>query len=384
MQAKRGFLAICLVIITLAIVFTGNLQTQASQRYPSDAVSYWAFDEGSGEIAYDSVNGNHGTIQGATWTNGKFGSALSFDGINDCVLVGASNKLFPTNESLTFTAWAKLDAIRTGTYAPNRIFTILQDSINSNVALGISSDGRIAGFTRDGTTAVEFKGDAVNIGEWYHFALVKQGATHQLYLNGIASGPPVNYTPSKQPSSDSAAIGQDNFSGKRYLDGIIDEVCVWSRALSAQEIAALANPITNMSSFKIDLAVINFTDNGANEDMVHIKGNLKLGNGNSVNISEYVTITVGSISETILMEEKGGKNKSWVYTRPRGYDVGIKSVTINWGKGDFDIKMDKADLSQMTNPNYVLISIQIGDDLGEAVINMKEHKHWQYNAQSNN
>jgi hypothetical protein len=47
-------------------------------------VAHWKFDEGSGSTAYDSTNNNNdGTISGATWTTGKHGSALSFDGTND-------------------------------------------------------------------------------------------------------------------------------------------------------------------------------------------------------------------------------------------------------------------------------------------------------------
>jgi len=48
----------------------------------------WHFDEGSGNIAYDSSgNNNHATIYGATWVDGKFGKALSFDGVDDYVKV---------------------------------------------------------------------------------------------------------------------------------------------------------------------------------------------------------------------------------------------------------------------------------------------------------
>ena len=54
-------------------------------------------------------------------------------------------------------------------------------------------------------------------------------------------------------------------------------------------------------------------------------------------------------------------------------------MTINWKNGEFDIRMDKADFSGVTNP--VTISIQIGDDIGEETILMREKKYyWDYNA----
>jgi hypothetical protein len=47
-------------------------------------VAHWKMDEGEGTRAFDSSgNNNHGTISGATWTQGKYGSALSFDGADD-------------------------------------------------------------------------------------------------------------------------------------------------------------------------------------------------------------------------------------------------------------------------------------------------------------
>ncbi|MFQ6120757.1 MAG: hypothetical protein ACE5KE_12850 [Methanosarcinales archaeon] len=56
--------------------------------YPdrNGTVAYWTFDEGSGNIAHDiSGNGNDGSVYGASWTSGKVGKALDFDGSNDYV-----------------------------------------------------------------------------------------------------------------------------------------------------------------------------------------------------------------------------------------------------------------------------------------------------------
>lgn len=61
----------------------------------------YTFNEGSGTIATDSSgNGNDGTIQGATWTTGKNGDGLSFDGIDDSVSIPLIN-----NEELSICAW---------------------------------------------------------------------------------------------------------------------------------------------------------------------------------------------------------------------------------------------------------------------------------------
>jgi len=137
-------------------------------------------------------------------------------------------------------------------------------------------------------------------------------------------------------------------------------------------------PITPMASFVVDHAKIDFKKK-ADDDKVRVKG--KLDPASDVDIDDDVTVTVGPLSETITMEEKGKEGEKWEYKRPKGGTGDIKHMTINWKNGKFDIRMDKADLSDLTDPNNVTISVQIGDDIGSESITMKEHKHhWDYKA----
>ncbi len=140
-------------------------------------------------------------------------------------------------------------------------------------------------------------------------------------------------------------------------------------------------PTTSMSSFTIDHAKIDFKKK-VDDDKIRVQGKLELDlvNGDGVAISEAVTVTVGPRSETITMVEKGKKGDRWHYQRPKRDEGNIKHMTINWKNGKFDIRMDKADLSELTDPE-VTISIQIGDDVGEETITMREKKHhWDYKA----
>jgi hypothetical protein len=137
----------------------------------------------------------------------------------------------------------------------------------------------------------------------------------------------------------------------------------------------------------------------------HVEGTigLDLVNGDGADISEPVTITIGPLSETITMKAKGKNGEIWEYQRPAGGTGNIKQMTINWqngnfwkygrwgnfwkdGKywkdskplswnyGEFDIRMDKGELSGFTNP--ATISIQVGNDLGKEAILMD----WEYRA----
>jgi hypothetical protein len=143
----------------------------------------------------------------------------------------------------------------------------------------------------------------------------------------------------------------------------------------------LVAPLTPMSRFKIDYAKIEFRKKH-DDDRASVQGKLQLdlAHGDGVDISEPVTVTVGPLSETITMVEKGKKGGEWLYhRRPRDYEGIIKDMTINWKRGEFDISMDSADFSGVTNP--VTISLQVGNDIGEEAIMMKKAKnYWEYRA----
>ncbi|MFC2108811.1 right-handed parallel beta-helix repeat-containing protein [Candidatus Bipolaricaulota bacterium] len=132
------------------------------------------------------------------------------------------------------------------------------------------------------------------------------------------------------------------------------------------------------AEFTIGHALIDFKDK-PNDDKARVQGTLELDlvGGDNVDVSEEILVTVGSLSETVTMVEKGKKGDRWEYKRPKGDAGAIKHLTIDWKNGRFDIHIDKADLSGATNP--LLIGLQIGDDVGSVSISMSEKKsHWDY------
>ncbi len=105
---------------------------------------------------------------------------------------------------------------------------------------------------------------------------------------------------------------------------------------------------------------------------VSVKGTFELDpSGDGVDISEEVVVIMGPFSETIpggtMVVDKKGK---WEYTRPTGVEGIIKKMKIDWNKGKFDFTLDRAYLSELTDPDNVTISIQIGDDFGQKTITM--------------
>jgi len=141
--------------------------------------------------------------------------------------------------------------------------------------------------------------------------------------------------------------------GDKVSDNV--DYCPW--------LTAPYQPTTSMTSFVVDDAKFDCKKED-NDGKIHVKGKLEL--ATNKDISDDIIVTVGSWSCTINMEEKGKEDEHWEYNRPKGNTGGIKHMKIDWNKGTFDFEMDGLDLSEVDRP--VTISVQIGDDLGEATV----------------
>ncbi|MFC1942131.1 LamG domain-containing protein [Chloroflexota bacterium] len=375
-------LSLMLLILALAVLLILPSSLVSGSPNPT-IVSLWHLDEGGGATVSDSGgNNNDGTIQGASWVNeGKFGSALSFDGDDDYVQFPPSNQILDI-DNFTIQTW-----FQTSHNHPvygsgeGRMVNLHRKNpgttSTSAVSLYVEQD-KIGLLYHTGSTHAWLKYDVdYHDDEWHRITATHDGDTYRLYYDGI------EVASQNDTFGDfgtiPAYLGTYN-SSERFFKGYLDEVAIWTRALNADEIAALDGALTTMSKFEIDYATIHFTN--PVDDRGQVKGKLKLDQniGDGVDISEGVTITVGPLSDTITMEQKRMKYKKWTYKRPRSGEGAIKYMTIDWKKGTFDFSIDNADLSEMTNPDSLTISIQIGDDYGEASIDMKEKKQWSYKA----
>ena len=88
--------------------------THAARPHAVGLVAAYPFDEGSGSsVADGSGNGNVGRVAGATWTRGRYGNALNFDGADDIVRVAPARSLDVESE-LTLSAWIRPAASQSG------------------------------------------------------------------------------------------------------------------------------------------------------------------------------------------------------------------------------------------------------------------------------
>jgi hypothetical protein len=198
-------------------ILDGFVITGGNADGSSGMVCHWKFDEGSGTIAYDSVGDNHGTIYGGQWTTGQLDGALDFDGQDDYVEVpGLTN---PVN--MTYALWVKADGF-------HGYWNTLIEFENDNPYFGVLITGQLNLYTHVTTTAT------ISTDEWYHIAVTSDGSQSVVYIDGqqdVATGTANTAT--------GTGMGIGYHYGDTPFDGIIDDVRIYKRALSAEEIQRL-------------------------------------------------------------------------------------------------------------------------------------------------
>lgn len=205
----------------------------------------YAFDDGQGSSVTDcSGNGNTGTVVGGkTWSAGKHGGALTFNGTDTCVAVSNQNG-FASNQ-VTVAAWVNVTAYRASGikgYIAGKTtdpFTLGWRLATDDPGLFESRIGNAA----DAAAAFVLASPSGNpTGTWMHVAGVfVSGQRAEIWVNGTRVANAIG-APSIAPDNGaSLRIGCNNGSPlKDFFSGQLDELRIYTRALTAQEIGALA------------------------------------------------------------------------------------------------------------------------------------------------
>lgn len=189
-------------------------------------VSYWKFDEGSGTSALDSWGTNHGTINGAVYTAGHWNTALSFDGTNDYVTTPliCNPTAMPT---VTWAAWIY----------PTRV-----NYSSDQAVLSIDNGGwdRLVGIPANSTSFGVSTGSGfwvaapATLNDWQHIVVTWTPTGIQFYKNGVRYD--YGAAPQFSTTNQSLRIGANPSAWPGNFMGRIDEVTVFNRALTDEEV----------------------------------------------------------------------------------------------------------------------------------------------------
>ena len=238
-NTRSGLLA---VLMLLAVDVSG-----ACLPPPVGLVGWWPGDGDANDLA----GTDNGVLQGGATASavGFVGSAFSFDGTSSSVQVPDSPTLRPAN--LTIEAWVQfssLDSTASGGSAPGDQYLVFKQNSRYGNFEGFDlsktrvADGDVFRFLITSATAQSAQVNSTTLlatGVWYHVAAVRGANFTQLYVNGYLE------------SQTNVDFAQDygawplwfGTSGQSYwdhkLNGLLDEVSLYDRALSSNEVAAI-------------------------------------------------------------------------------------------------------------------------------------------------
>ena len=150
----------------------------------SSLVAAYSFDEGTGTSVSDrSGKGNNGVISSATWAaTGRFGKALSFNGVNSWVTVNDSTSLDLTT-GMTLEAWVYPTAAQSGWTN-----IVMKEQPSASVYyLSANSDGNVpvGGVFVGGAERALSGKSTLPINTWTHLATTYDGVTQKFFMNGV-------------------------------------------------------------------------------------------------------------------------------------------------------------------------------------------------------
>ena len=211
--------------------------------YNSNLKNHWKFDESSDCVTcytYDSITNYNARLYGATFTSGKFGNAISFDGDND--YVQSNNDMHSGRYTqLTISAWVKFDSFpSSGNYE-----SLVNPRYDGDAFLQVDSDGKpiFGGYFYNPNGEQRVVGTTTMFtGVWYHLVGTWSEYSDKMHIY-------VNGTLEKEKSMSSNNLylrtSYYNYFGKdyngNYMDGTLDQVSLWAVVLTSAEIQTLYN-----------------------------------------------------------------------------------------------------------------------------------------------
>lgn len=312
-------------------------------------VSQWDFNEGGGTIAGDGVGTNNGTLVGDTaWTGDTpdgSGSALVFDGAGDYVRVADSSSLH-FSDQLTLMAWVNETAV--GQFAK----VISRRTGYHFYFLGVDNGRPYGGIGEDTSYTVTGKSLLMSLGRWNHLSMVFDDAIDRMFLHFDGTERMTTVTRSLPfISGVDVTIGADFEGSQNFFNGDIDDVAIYNRALSDDEIRGLfygPAHAARIASWGFDGSALDGGGSGHDGTVVgasytanrfgHPDAALRVDGSDYVRVSDHADFWLtGSLTLTAWIRERSPGTYAKIISRRRGnyfYFLGVDNGRPYGGIGD--------------------------------------------------
>lgn len=245
---KTKVTLVIIFILSVITILVGQIDIAKSQAVEEGLVSYWSFDKVDieGDTVKDLWGKNDGTLKGAPKpVEGKVREALKLDGGKDYVNFGDDASL-RIGRTLTIEFWLKANR---DTLDDNII--ALTDGNTTNYIISSYQNPDRLSFTREDLADANYQlsGSTTIDKSWYHVVAVDDGDTFYLYLDGkLDSSQNFSFKPYTAAGTLYIAYSPEDWSTNARFKGLIDEVRVYKKALSENEVNQ------NMNAEGLDVA----------------------------------------------------------------------------------------------------------------------------------
>ncbi len=273
-------------------------------------VAYYPFNGNANDA---SGYGNNGTVNGATLTTDRFGNsnkAYSFDGVNDYI---RSNTTIAINTNqATYAAWVNFRS------SVNDVKQILEFKLGAGVIfLETDNSTKIRFGMSDGITgSTLFSPEALPLNSWHYVSGTYDGSVQKLYIDGVKVA---EASLSLNVLNSPINIGKDSEFDFQYIDGLIDDVRIYNRALSNAEIQSLYGELS-----QVRIAYVKNNDIWVTNETGASPQNLT----NSAAIESNPSFSKDG-SRIAFTSNSSGRNEIWTMPAVGGVPTQITNTTTN-------------------------------------------------------
>lgn len=302
-------------------------ESVAFYSFPEGLIAYWPFDEASGTIVSDVMGNAHGVYSSGKWETGIKGSAVKLDGLDARVEVPNSQQLNLTGDAMSVSLWfSRLAAGKDSELLFYRNKFVVRIDKNGKITFAV--------YTPGWKSAVTSWSDRIIDNDWHHIGASYDGQILKVFIDGVLKVS-VNNSGNLQNSNADLLIGSQ--FNNNFFNGLIDEVMLFNRALSAEEFQNLMEQ-TNDPGMGDELIASWKLDEGSGTTISDATGNYP---GTAVN-TVWVDGVIGKAldfngsNSNITISNQAGLNPDQQITIMAWVNTRENKTTKIAQKGDWD------------------------------------------------
>ncbi len=387
---KRNLLMTAIAVFGIAM----TTLAQVPSYVPTNGlVGYWPFN---GNANDESGNGNNGTVTGATLTTDRFGNtneAYSFNGINNYIDCGPLSAIPNSVGDITQSAWILAPNDQTA-YCKMAIMSKRQLLNQGWPTIGGGANGA-AGFPVNnqayfflnaqnysaGVTNAMSSTGLTNDGNWHLVSGTKNGSTYKLYFDGTLQ---VTLTDNYSLTSNSnLIIGHEamwGFECEKWFAGKLDDIGIWNRALTQQEITDLYNGCQTSVNTQPTTQTININNNAqfvvsssSPSATYQWQTDLGVGYQNLNSVGQYSGTTTNTLSvSNVTMSNNNQPSRCIVSSGSCSDTSNVAILTVNNNVGINETSQDNL-FSVYPNPAQHVINVKVDAKLLGSVYNVYDN-----------